>query len=362
MTAGTALDLLVDRSDLHRTRLVERPAAALRPGQARLRIDGFGLSANNVTYAVIADMLGYWSFFPAPEGWGRVPVWGFAEVTEIAESSDPGLVVGRRVYGFLPMSSELVVDVGQVGESGFRDVAAHREPMAAAYNRYAFVSSEPGSEEEDRWMVLQPLFFTSFLVDDFLADHDFFGASVVVVSSASSKTGLGIARAVAQRGGPGVVGLTSPAKVAFTSALGVYDRVLDYGDLAALPDGRAVYVDVSGSLEIRTAVHGHFADDLVHDMMLGVTHRDEMGSARDLPGVAPTFFFAPTQIDKRVQDWGRAGLDERIAAAWSSYSPWAAQWVDFHHGRGAASMIATWLELLDNRADPAVGHVGSLNP
>ena len=186
------MDLQVDRSDLHRTRVVELDPAPLTEGQARLRVDAFGLSANNVTYAVIGDMLQYWDFFPAEEGWGRVPVWGYADVVE---STHPELPVGRRCFGYLPMSEELVVSVGRVDDGGFSDVSPHRRAMASAYSRYRLVDpAAAGSEDEDREMLLYPLFFTAFLVDDFLGDHDLFGASVLVVSSASAKTALGIAR------------------------------------------------------------------------------------------------------------------------------------------------------------------------
>lgn len=353
-------DLLVDRSDLHRTSIVESPALALAPGQARLRVDAFGLSANNITYAVVGDLLNYWAFFPAEASddaqWGRVPVWGFAEVVE---SQQPALEVGRRVFGYLPMSSELVVDADRVDERGFTDVAAHRAPMASAYNRYRFVSSEPGSADEDQWMLLQPLFFTAWLADDFLADQDDFGAGVIVISSASSKTALGIAHLAAARGAR-VVGLTSAGNVAFTEGLGVYGEVLGYDDLASLPDGPAVYVDISGSTTIRAAVHERYQEDLVHDMVIGATHRDDQAPGGRLPGARPTFFFAPAQIDKRHQDWGSAGLEARIAASWATYAPWAAQWIDLRHSAGLEAASRTYLELLDNVADPKVGHVVTL--
>ena len=350
-------DLLVDRGDLQQTRLVESPAAVLEAGQARLRVEAFGLSANNVTYAVVGDLLGYWAFFPAEDGWGRVPVWGFASVVE---SREPSLEVGRRVFGYLPMSTELVVDAGRVDERGFTDVAAHRAPMASAYNRYRTVSSEPGSDDEDRWMLLQPLFFTAWLADDFLADQGDFGAGVVVISSASSKTASGIAHLAARRG-VRLVGLTSPANVAFTAGLGVYDLVLGYDELGGLPDGPAVYVDVSGSTSIRAAVHERYGEGLVHDMVIGATHRDDRAPGSHLPGARPTFFFAPAQIDKRTQDWGGAELEARIAASWTTYAPWAAHWIDFRHSSGLEAAGATYRELLDNRADPTVGHVVTLS-
>jgi Protein of unknown function (DUF2855) len=46
---------------------------------------------------------------------------------------------------------------------------------------------------------LLPLFITSFVLDDFLADNDDFGADQIVISRASSKTSAGAAMCIARR-------------------------------------------------------------------------------------------------------------------------------------------------------------------
>src|SRR6266540_7027110 len=100
------MDFLVKRDDLRECRIAESEVSGLGPGQALLRVDSFGLTANNVTYAVFGEAMSYWGFFPAPDGWGRVPMWGFAEVER---SEAPGVEPGTRIYGYLPPSSHLVV-------------------------------------------------------------------------------------------------------------------------------------------------------------------------------------------------------------------------------------------------------------
>ena len=45
-----------------------------------LAIDKFALTANNITYGITGDILGYWQFFPTQKPWGRLPVMGFAQV------------------------------------------------------------------------------------------------------------------------------------------------------------------------------------------------------------------------------------------------------------------------------------------
>ena len=61
---STNVTLEVDRADCGETRLVEVALDELGEDQVRLRVDRFALTANNVTYAVLGDMLGYWDFFP----------------------------------------------------------------------------------------------------------------------------------------------------------------------------------------------------------------------------------------------------------------------------------------------------------
>jgi NADPH:quinone reductase-like Zn-dependent oxidoreductase len=354
------MDFLVATDDLHRCRFDERPAPEPGAGQALLRVDAFGLSANNITYAMFGDAMSYWDFFPAPEGWGRVPVWGFAEVVA---SEAPELDTGTRVFGYLPPSSELLVAPAHVSANGFTDSSAHRAALPGAYNRYARTDADPlyDAEHEDEQMLLRPLFLTSYLIDDFLEDSDFFGAEIVVLSSASSKTSSALAFQLSLREGIAVVGLTSARSAEFAGDLGVYDHIVSYDELDSLPDGRAVYVDMAGDAELRAAVHGHYGERLAHSAVVGATHHDRMGQVPDgLPGPRPMFFFAPDRVTKRAKDWGAEGLQQRMAAAWRPYAAWARGWLEVDHGHGADALQGAYLDLLDGRIDPARADVLSL--
>lgn len=351
------MDFLIARDDLHRVRFGEPPAAELAAGQARLRIDRFGLTANNITYATFGDAMSYWSFFPAEQGWGRVPVWGFAEVEE---SRAEQLATGTRVYGYLPPSSELVVTPARVEPRGFVDASPHRAELPAAYNAYAAVTADPIYDErtEAAQMLLRPLFFTSFLIDDFLDEAELFGAGTAVLSSATSKTSNGLAFLLSQRDAIEVVGLTSPRGADFARTLGVYDRVVTYEELESLGDTPAVYVDMAGNSEVRSAVHGHYGDALVHSAVVGATHRDRMGAVPDsLPGPRPTFFFAPDRVAKRIAEWGRDGFEQRLAEAWRPYLQWCEGWLEIIDAAGPDAIEHAYLDLLDGRIDPAKAHV-----
>jgi len=355
------MDFLVARDDLHETRIVDageepRPAG----GQALLAVDRFGLTSNNITYAKFGDAMSYWKFFPAEEGWGRVPMWGFADVIE---SRHEQLQEGTRVYGYLPPSSTLLVEPTRVGPKGFVDSSAHRAELPAAYNGYSATSTDPvyDAEHEDEQMLLRPLFFTSWLIDDFLADADMFGAGAVVISSASSKTASALAQLLSRRGGVDVVGLTSARAGDYTSGLGVYDHVVTYEEPSELPAGTAVYVDIAGDAQVRSAVHEHYGTDLAHSAVVGATHHDRMGDVPEsLPGARPTFFFAPDRVAKRSAEWGREGLEERIAQAWHPYVEWVDGWLRVIPASGAEALRDAYLDLLDGRIDPAQAHVLTL--
>ncbi len=364
------VEFIVNRANLRETRVVEVKAdSALAEGAVRLRIDSFALTSNNITYGAFGDAMHYWDFFPCPiEGFGRIPVWGFADVEA---STVEGVAVGERFYGYYPMSTQVVLFPEQVGKSGFVDAAPNRRELHALYNRYSRCSADPGlaPAHEAQTALLRPLFTTSFLIDDFLADNDFFGASAVILSSASSKTAYGTAFCLRQRlGGSGdvkIIGLTSPSNLDFTRGLGCYDDVVAYDAIGSLPADRpSVYVDMSGSAKVRSDVHHHFGDALRHSCSVGGTHWTELGGGKGLPGPRPTLFFAPAQAAKRMQDWGAGELPRRIAVAWQAFmkpvTDPANPWLTVVRGRGPADVEAAYRELIDGRTAPRQGHVLSL--
>lgn len=350
------MDFELNRKDLHETRFVTEDPPTPKDGEALLRIESFGLTANNITYAVFGDAMNYWSFFPASDpGWGKLNVWGYAHVEE---SRHPDVAPGLRVYGYLPCASHLLVVPDRVNQKGFVDGAPHRAALPSAYQGYRDVATDPiyTAAHKAEHVLFFPLFFTSFLIDDFLADEDFFGADTVVISSASAKTSIVAAYLLSKRTGIDVVGLTSAGNRDFVEGLGCYHSVVTYDDIARLPGERAVYVDLSGDGAVRTAVHARYGDRLAHSAAVGMTHWTEMSSGSpDLEGPAPVLFFAPDRITKRGADWGTAELDEKVADAWHPFARWASDWLRVERISGQDDLRRAYLELLSGKVDPATG-------
>jgi hypothetical protein len=325
--------LEVRRDDLRAARVLDAETLPLEAGQTRFVVERFGLTANNVTYALLGDTLRYWTFFPAAEdGWGRVPAWGFANAVE---SRCPEVRGGTRIFGYVPMGGELVLKPEQVGDRGFQDGSDHRAELPAVYNGYR--RAEP-SDRDDVTMVLQPLFMTSVLLARSLE-----GAERVILSSASSKTALGTAYVLAQAGTE-VVGIT--AATDFVAGLGVYREVVRYEAIGDLERRRATFVDLAGSAEVRGAVHRHLGDELEASVLVGATHVDAERPAGDepLPGPTPTFFFAPHHIG--------AGIDAAARAAFAELVQWSTEWLQIERREGNEVVLAAWVEAVSSALPP----------
>ena len=351
----TAWDFVVSKTDLRQAKVLAVTPSPLAEGEARLAIERFALTANNITYAVFGQTMRYWDFFPAAEGLGRIPVWGFATVEA---SNHPDLAVGQRFYGYYPMSTHLTVTPRKT-RAGFADMAAHRADLPPVYNQYQAVGQ--ASPAEDYQALLRPLFITGFLIEDFLDENALFGARSVVLTSASSKTAIGLAACLKQRGAAKVVGLTSTRNAAFVEALGCYDQVVTYDAVATAPiDEPAVLVDFAGDAPLLAAVHGRFGDALAYSCLVGGTHWEAERGGGVLPGPKPVFFFAPDRIRKRAADWGPGGLDERHDAAWAPFAADAPRWLRVSQGVGAEAVAATYAAVLEGKTGPDEGHI--LNP
>jgi len=384
---GSVLE--VNRIDLQSTRLVDDPEITLAQGEVRLAIESFALTTNNVTYAVVGEMMAYWDFFvPTGSGWGRVPVWGYAHV---AQSRHPDVVTGQRLFGYLPMASHLVIEAGRIDDSGLSDITAHRQPMASVYNRYELVPASIEDAEQsgmpsdvaarisDRSdalrMLLYPLFVTSYLIADALVEQGPSGqhdgrpncASGVVVSSASSKTALALAWA-ARSAGLETIGLTSTRRVEHVEQTGLWDRVLAYDEIDEIGEiavtgskgvGMWAYVDIAGSAEVTSRAHRALSPVLVRSISVGITHREQFGQLIPPSAlvVAHEPFFAPMQIAKRTAEWGRGVLNERMGESWSGFALWADGWLEIEATHGAPQIASVWRHLVGGESRPQTGYV-----
>lgn len=322
------------------------------PGEIACSVESFALTANNITYAAHGTDMGYWKFFPAsrPDR-GVVPVWGFGRVIE---SRADGVAVGDRFYGYWPMASHARLTPTRVTPRGFVDGAAHRAGLPAVYNGYQRIGPE-GVGDERVWALFRPLYITSFLLGLDVAAR---GVERVVLSSASSKTALGMAQAVE---GVDTIGLTSAGNVGFVERTDYFARVLSYDAVGELDGGkRTAFYDFSGNGAVRLAAHRALGEGLAASVIVGDTHWEAANGNSALPGPAPELFFAPTVLQARLAEWGQAGFDARLAGAWAAFTASAGGWLELVEARGAEAAMAHYAAMVAGEVDPARGIILSL--
>lgn len=349
----------VKKAALTETRIHEDALPTLGDGEVRLRIESFSVTANNITYAVIGDMFGYWNFFPAEGDFGVVPMWGHAIVEE---SCNPDIAVSERVYGYLPMATHLDVLPGKISAGGFTDMAAHRQPMSPIYNQYSRLAADPEHDpaKEQERMLFGPLFKTGFLIESMFRREGWYGAQNLIMTSASSKTAMGLA-SVAKDLSPAIqrIGLTSAGNVDFVGRTGLYDHVLAYGEIEQLAMQPCVSVDFAGNSDVLRSIHAHLSEHLKYSCLVGATHVDarggSMGAGGGTAGPKPVLFFAPDHAAATIQELGSKAFGEAVARSWNSFLNAVDNVVEIDARHGLDAAAKAFVETLQGQSDPQKG-------
>jgi len=351
----------VDRTDPHRTRLVEETLDDASDGEVVMRVERFAVTANTITYARAGAMLGYWDFHPSGDDtWGRVPAMGWGEVIA---SRVPDIEVGSRYFGWYPMAQFMKVAARPSGV-GFHDHGDHRAAHALVYRAFTNTALDPSYEEgvdaEGRHALLRGLFLTGFLADAAFADSEYLDADQVVVVSASSKTAIGFAQCAASQP-PAVIGLTSASNAAFVESLPYYDTTVAYDDITSIEQRPTVVIDMAGNGRILEEIHDHLGDHIQRSMLVGMSH-GAPGGAAVAAGPTPEMFFAPTEVEQRRTQWGISEYEARAAEALRSFVDSSREWLRVEHSSGPDAATAVWAAVIAGDVDAATGHVVSMHP
>ena len=122
-------DFLVDLADVNRTK-IRSSHCSTTEGNVLVKVEQFAFTANNMTYALIgASTRWYWDLFPAPRGWGRIPVWGFGKV--VASEVDR-VDTGEDLFGYFPMSTHALLKPGKIRSDSMHDASEHRAHLSPA--------------------------------------------------------------------------------------------------------------------------------------------------------------------------------------------------------------------------------------
>ena len=358
------LEFQVNKQNFTQTRVVEHESlnedSALAAGEILVQIENFALTANNITYAAMGDQLGYWQFFPpadnAENKWGIIPVWGFAKVIS---SNNKDIAIGEKLFGYFPPSSLLKMKAGGISSQRFIDESEHRSKLPPGYNVYRRVSAEPGynSAYDYQRMMLFPLHITSFCIWDYLKDMAWFGAEQVVIVSASSKTSIGLAYGLKQDDkAPEVIGLTSTRNVDFVNGLALYDQTINYDHVNEIDtQKKTVIVDMSGNAELLKSIEDLCGGNLTYCIQVGLTHWDEAQAEPPLKHTKSEMFFAPGQIQKKIQQVGAKAFEQESLGFMASTAQQCAAWLNFSLVKGLHEMPDIYHDVCTGKLPPDQG-------
>jgi hypothetical protein len=338
--------------------------ASITDGEILVKIDRFAFTANNITYAVLGDKLGYWQFFPPTgvgadvdtKGWGIIPVWGFADVIA---SKAPDVPVGERLFGYFPPAAFLTMTPARATALRLVDASAHRAKLPPGYNNYTRVNAEPGYSRkmDNARMLFWPLHMTSFCLWDLLKEKQWFDAKQIVILSASSKTSIGLGHALAgDTSAPPVIAITSARNLGFVNQLKLYKQATTYDQLtdidASIP---TVVIDMSGNGEVLARLHTHLGNNMKRCINVGLTHWDEIQVKTGVIAERSEFFFAPGHIQMRMKDWGPDEFAKRTSAFLKDTAVKSLSLLHFEKLGGLNGLTAIYPDVCEGRVAPDQG-------
>lgn len=352
----------INRFDISKTEKITfaRPRSDnMADGTVLLHLDIFSLSTNNITYAVTGNSLKYWDFFPVDASNSLLPVWGFGNVIA---STHPEVAVGKRFYGYYPMSSHVLVQPAKVNAFGFMDANPTRSSNNPIYDHYLNIKSDAAYRADDEAMhaLFRPLFMTSFLLNDFLEENESFGAEQILITSASSKTAYGLATILHEQKnrkgtGANIVALTSAGNVEFVAGLGIYDEIITYEAKDKIDNSkRTTIIDFTGNQKMLKDVAAHLGAAHAYTSLIGAVQNDRLD---DVEGALKhgQFFFAPIQAQKCVARFGHKEFNQEYSSTLDAFIQRAKVWITLEEVNGAADIEKTYLDLLKHSPSPKQG-------
>ncbi len=350
----------VNRQDFNNYRVADRATAELAEGEVRVAIDFFAFTANNMTYAAAGDMLGYWQFFPVPDadGFGVIPVWGFADVTE---SRAPDIAVGERLYGYFPPANELVLLPVNVADRTLFDGTEHRQSLPPLYNRYQRVRTGGDASVERLQALLGPLYNTSYCLWDQLRENEYYGAEQILLLSASSKTSIGLALALADDDdAPKVIGLTSEGNREFVAGLGPYGDAVPYDAVDSLAQVPTAIVDMAGNGKTARALDDHLGDHLRRYISVGLTHWDQAEAGLGGDNERKEFFFAPKYMLERSEALEPGEFVRRAQSFVAKAAASSGSWLRLEEVQGVSELNERFADICAGKMDPSEGLICKL--
>ena len=122
----------------------------------------------------------------------------------------------------------------------------------------------------------------------------------------------------------------------------------------------AVSVDMAGDAAALAAVHDHLGERLKYSMIIGKSHHDSP-LAEISVGPSPELFFAPTEVSRRLEEWGAEEYQRRCSVALEEFVAGSERWLTIERSTGPAAAATSWAEVYGGSVPPSVGRIVSLH-
>jgi hypothetical protein len=351
-----ASTFVVNKEKLDQTVFIEKNIPPLQESEVLFEVEKYYLSSSNITYAVTGNKLKYWDFFPQKDNYGAIPVWAYLRVIK---SKNEKIKVGDLYFGLSPMGNHFKVEPGNYAPHGFSDVAQHRSKLLAPYNFYTKIFPEhyKSTEDKDYSLMTRITFPTSFLIKSFLERNLFFGAKQIIITSASSKTALGVAfllKKYKDKWNTKIIGITSNDNIAFVEASELYDEVISYSNIkVAVPKRDSVILDFNGNADLLSTLHEMLQASLKHISLIGATNWKANKSFKNIPNCIS--FAAGEQYQKLVMELGIEKAMQLLMTEMNEFSTSIQNYVMLSY-LNIIDLPAFYQKLLSGQTDPKFGY------
>lgn len=349
---------LVNKNNLKDYKIEEQSLPEIQEGEALLKVEKYMFSSNNITYGVIGHRFRYWEFYPVNETYGIIPVWGY---TRVVESKHEGLQKGDVFHGYLPMSQYFKVKVEKASEQGFVDASSHRVELPKIYNYYTNSNTELEKQNDflNYLLVTRTTFSTSFLLYDYISKANFFDAKQIILTSASSKTALGLAHLLHKNksnDNKEIIGLTSARNVEFVEKTGYYDKVIKYGDAIEVIDNQSsIIIDMAGSATLLHKLADYLGDGFKQAVQVGLTDWESERVEKKLPNAA--VFFAPSQVQILFKEHGKAKAMQIIMSEMMDFTATIQKHLSIEYTNNMDEVGLLFEKFLNGNIEPNKGYI-----
>ena len=358
------------KSNLKDTRLIneEINLKTYTSGSIVLKIEKLSFTSNNISYGVAGEKLGYWKFFPALENksniWGCIPAWGFAKVIH---SKNENLKIGERFFGYFPLANILILNEVNISTNSVVDMSKHRKELPRVYNTYIRVSDDSNDETDNLKALLFPLHVTAFCLCDFLQDLNYYQSEQILILSASSKTAIGLAQGLVEKKSvPDTIGVTSQDNIGFVKDLKSYTHVISYEDLHKISHNKkTIIIDMSGNRKILGSLHNSLRENMIKCITVGMTHWDSETTSKDrlsqmMIRKRTEFFFAPSHIKNRINNWGERGFNKKINTFMKARIIQSKNWIKIKEIQGLNNFVSMYDNFTRGTIKPKEGIIITL--